>query len=268
MLAGADPTTAGRLGLAMLGIQFSIGALNDRVDAPLDARQKPRKPIPSGLVSRRTAGIVAALGAGVGIVLSAMSGWPTAVVAIACLALGYLYDLRLSRTAMSWLPLSLALPLLPIHAWLGAAGTIPPGLVTLVPAGVLGGAGLAIANGLVDVERDARAGRIAVAVRLGRGRAWAIQTLVLAAAACLAVFLAPGVPADAPGVDLGVLRVLRVGGAWLGIAVLAVGAAALAAGRASVRERGWELEAIAVVSLGVGWLAGTAATVAGGGAGL
>lgn len=266
-LAGGSLETAGRLGVAMLGIQVSIGALNDLVDAPLDASEKLRKPIPSGLVTRRAAGVVTAIGAAAGIVLSAASGPATAIAGLACLGLGYAYDLRLSRTALSWLPLSVALPLLPIHAWLGAAGTIPTGLLTLVPVGVLGGAGLALANGLVDVERDARAGRHAVAVALGPRWGWVAQTLALACAAALALLLAPAVPAapsSTGGSDLELLRAVRTGGIWLGIALLAAGATVLASPRASVRERGWELEAVGVAALGLGWLAGTAAAVTGG----
>lgn len=266
-LAGGSFETVVRLGVAMLGIQVSIGALNDLVDAPLDAAEKPRKPIPSGLVAPRAAWIVTVAGALAGISLSAMSGPATAVAALACLGLGYAYDLRLSRTAVSWLPLSIALPLLPIHAWLGAAGTIPAGLVTLVPIGVLGGAGLAIANGLVDVERDARGGRRAVAVALGPRVAWAAQTIALACAAAFALVLAPANTLTAPdpaGIDLEVLRTVRTGGIWLGIALLAAGAALLRAGSASLRERGWEMEAVGIASLGLGWLAATAGAVAGG----
>lgn len=251
----------------MLAIQCSIGALNDLSDESIDAQQKPRKPIPSRHVGRRTAVAVVVGAAGVGLLLSAMSGPATAVAALGCLGLGYAYDLRLSRTALSWLPLSLALPLLPIHAWLGSAGTIPPGLLTLAPAAVLGGAGLALANGLVDLERDASAGRGAAAVVIGQRWAWALQTLALAMAAALAVAIAPAVPAGAAGADIAVLRLLRIGGIVIGIAALAGGAMALRARRASVRERGWELEAVGVVCLGLGWLAGTAGAAAGGGAG-
>jgi 4-hydroxybenzoate polyprenyltransferase len=266
-LAGAAPPTAVRLGVAMFGFQISIGALNDVVDAPLDARQKPRKPIPSGLIAPRAAVVVAVIGGLAGTMLSGLSGWPTAAVGLACLGLGYLYDLRLSRTTLSWLPLSLALPLLPIHAWLGATGTIPIGLLTLVPVGVLAGGALALANGLVDIDRDTRSGRMAAAVALGRQRAWLLQTVALGVAVVLAVFGAPAVPADLPGVDLGTLRALRLAGVAAGVGLVTAGAAVLAAGRPNVRERGWELEAIGVLALGLGWLAGTAAMVAGGGAG-
>jgi 4-hydroxybenzoate polyprenyltransferase len=257
----------------MFAMQASIGALNDLVDAPLDARQKPRKPIPSGLVGLRTAATVASVGGLVGVVLSAVSGPATAVAAIVGLGLGYAYDLRLSRTVASWLPLSLALPILPIHAWLGATNGVPDGLLTLIPAAVLGGAGLAIANGLVDLDRDASAGRHAVAVALGRHRAWLVQTMSLGVAVALAVVVAPSVPGalggqPGPGTvgGLDVLRLLRLGGIGLGSVAIAVGAAVLRAARPAVREWGWELEAVGVGALGIGWLAGTAA-VAGGGAG-
>jgi 4-hydroxybenzoate polyprenyltransferase len=262
-LAGAEPGTALRLGLAMLGIQVSIGALNDLVDAPEDARQKPGKPIPRGLVGRGAATAVVVVAGVTGIALSAVSGFATAFVGLAGAGLGYAYDLRLSRTALSWLPLSLALPLLPIHAWLGATGTIPGGLFALVPVGVLGGGGLALANGLVDLERDGRSGRGAAAVALGRRRTWLAQTAALGVAGLLAVFLAPAVPAAASGPELATLRALRFAGVALGVALIAIGSACLAANRPGVRERGGELEAVGVAGIGLGWLAGIAAAALG-----
>jgi 4-hydroxybenzoate polyprenyltransferase len=136
---------------------------------------------------------------------------------------------------------------------------------------VLGGAGLAIANGLVDLERDARGGRRAVAVTLGRGRAWVLHALLIGGAASLAVVLAPLVPTGpggGGGAALDPLRVLRLGGVLLGVGFIALGALALAARRAGIRERGWELEAVGVACIGLGWLAGTAGAAAGGGAGV
>jgi 4-hydroxybenzoate polyprenyltransferase len=238
----------------MLGIQLSIGALNDAVDAPLDAVEKPRKPVPAGLVARSTALRIAVLAGAAGLALSAPSGAATVVVAGTGAALGYLYDLRLSRTPLSWLPLALALPLLPVHAWLGVTGTIPPGLLTLVPTAGLAGAGLALANGLVDAERDARTGRLGAVVVVGRQRAWLGHAIVMLAVAAAAVFVAP------PVLEAGYLATLRSGGVVLGAAALGLGAAALAARSATIRERGWELEAIGILAIGLAWLAGTAAS--------
>lgn len=236
----------------MLALQVSIGALNDGVDWPIDALEKPAKPIPAGLVARTTATVLAALAGVIGLLLSAPSGWGTVAVAAAGLGLGYLYDLRLSRTTWSWLPLALALPLLPVHAWLGATGGVPPGLAALVPVAVLAGAGLALANGLVDVERDARAGRFGVVVAIGRRRAWLAHAGVMLTVVVAAAVLAPAGSAPGP------LQGLRWGGFVLGALAVALGAAALAAGRADLRERGWELEAVGVLAVGLAWLAGTA----------
>lgn len=262
----------------MLALQVSIGALNDTVDAPLDASQKPGKPLPRGHVPRRAALVLVVLGLLAGLALSAPSGPGTVTVAAAGAALGYAYDLRLSRTTLSWLPLSLALPLLPIHAWLGSTGAVPPGLLTLVPAAVLAGAALALANGLVDVERDARVGRRAIVVELGSTRAWAIHAGLLVVVAVLAVVVAPGVPATVAspggasggagaGLSLDTLRMLRGAGVVLGVGLLGLGALAMTANRPSLRERGWELEAVGVAGIGIAWLAGTAASVGGGAGG-
>ena len=249
----------------MLSIQVSIGALNDLVDAPRDAREKPGKPIPAGLASSRDARVIAVVGGGLGVLLSAGSGIPTAVVIGVALLLGWLYDLRLSRTPWSWLPLALALPLVPVHAWLGATGELPDGMWTLYPTAVVAGAALTLANALVDLERDARSSRPTIAVTLGPQRAWLLNVALMAALAAVAVVLAPAVTAGEGGglVSIEVLRGLRTWGVALGIAALGLGAVALRAPSPALRERGWELEAVGVGGVGIGWLAGLAAVAPG-----
>ncbi len=205
----------------------------------------------------------------VGIVLSLLSGLGAGLAGAAALGLGATYDLRLSRTSWSWLPLALALPVVPIHAWLGATGAVPPGLLALVPAGLGAGAGLALANGLVDLERDARTERRGAVVALGPTRAWSVQRCSSGWSRASRSSSAPAVPAGggAPGasspIPLEVLQGLRTWAVVAGVAALGLGAVALRAARPAVRERGWELEAVGVAGIGLGWLAGTAATVAG-----
>ena len=262
----------------MLGIQVAIGALNDRADAVRDSVAKPGKPIPAGLATPRQAVAVAVVAGALGVSLSASSGWPTATLAALGLGLGVAYDLRLSTTRWSWLPLALALPLVPAHAWLGATGSLPAGLIPLVPTGLLAGAMLAVANGLVDLERDAKTHRAAVAVTLGPARAWWLHVALAVAVAALAVFVAPAVaPAPATGggesnaltpaaaLSLDLLRWLRGWSTGLGIAALGLGAGLLRVSRPSLRERGWEMEAIGVAAVGLGWLAGVASTAGVGG---
>ena len=158
LLAGAPAGVAVRLAIAMVCLQAAIGAANDLIDAPRDQGRKPGKPIPSGLVAPFEARAVAIVAAMAGLVLGLPSGLPTTAVAALILAIGLLYDLRLRGTAWSWLPFALGIPLLPVFAWLGGTARLPGLFGILLLAGFVAGAALAIANALVDVERDRSAG--------------------------------------------------------------------------------------------------------------
>ena len=239
-----------RLAIAMLGLQISIGALNDLVDAPLDADRKPGKPIPRGAATPADARLIAVGGFVVAILLTLPSGPGAVAVILACAACGYGYDLRLSRTAWSWLPLAVALPLVPVYAWLGAAGGIPVGLLIVVPAGTLAGAGLALANALADIDRDRAAGAASAAVRLGPARTWLLQAGLLAAAIAILLVAPAGLGGGPRRVD-GIAAISVVG-----IVGLAVGVILGREGGAARRERAWELEAIGVALVAAGWLSG------------
>ncbi|MFL5777910.1 MAG: UbiA family prenyltransferase [Chloroflexota bacterium] len=246
LLAGGDPMTALRLGAAMVALQASIGALNDVVDAPHDAGTKAGKPIPRELVSVGEARIVVVVAAALGVVLSAVSGPPVAGLAVLILAIGFGYDLRAKGTAWSWLPFALGIPLLPIYAWLGATGSLPPAFLLLVPAGVLGGAALAIANALPDLERDRAAGIESVVTRLGAARARSVHVGLLGLVVVIAV------------AGFGLIRPPPI--AWIALAaafgLVALGTAIGNAEQPARRERGWELEAVGIGLAAAIWLAG------------
>lgn len=248
LLAGGTPAAAGRLGFAMVSLQAAIGALNDLVDAPRDAGLKPGKPIPAGLVSPMTGRMVVIGGAALGIGLSLPSGPATAAVALLVLVVGGLYDVRFKGTPWSWLPFAAGIPLLPVYAWLGAAGRLPIAFAILVPAATLAGAALAIANALADVERDRAAGVASVATRLGPRRAWGSHAVLHAAVVGLAVaglaWLGPSGP-----------PFLAVVGLSVGGLLLAAGLVLSAGPDPRRRERGWELEAVGIGILGASWLA-------------
>jgi 4-hydroxybenzoate polyprenyltransferase len=245
-IAGADLATAVRLGLAMVSLQASIGALNDLVDAPTDAGRKPGKPIPAGIVSARAARIVVAAGGGLGLLLTAPSGVAAVGLAAGILAIGYTYDLWAKGTAWSWLPFAVGIPLLPVFGWFGASGRLPGAFGLLLPAAFAAGAALAIANARADLERDAEGGVDSVAIRLGMGRAWLVEAVLLAAVAVVAIatlWLRAATPA----------AVLATVGAT---AVILSGLAVGRRGAAPQRQRAWELEAIGVAGLAAAWLAG------------
>ena len=267
LVAGGEAGSALRLGALMLCMQASIGAVNDVADVPLDRIAKPSKPIPAGDVALPAARGWAVVAGLLCLVLALPSGVATAVVSALGLALGYLYDLRLSRTRLSWLPLALALPLVPLIGWLGARGSIPAELWILLPIAMLAGGALLGANGLVDVEGDALAGRLTIPVWLGRRGSWLAHAAGLAAAVALALLFMPLPAARDPDTALRMaLRLAWMAGIPLGVVAIAAGAAILSAPRPGIRERGWELEALGTAVLGLGWLAGVALATGGGAA--
>jgi 4-hydroxybenzoate polyprenyltransferase len=193
-----------------------------------------------------TARLVAAVAIVLGLALSLPSGPASTAVAAVGLAIGLAYDFRLKGTAWSWLPFALGIPLLPVFGWLGARGHLPAPFAVLVPAAVGGGAALAIANAVADVDRDRRAGVGSVAVALGTDGAWRVHLLLHA----LVFGVALASLAVAPVAGLASLAVVVGGGL-----IVAVGAAL---GRSSLearRERGWEVEAIGIAVAAIGWIA-------------
>jgi 4-hydroxybenzoate polyprenyltransferase len=233
------------LGLAMVALQAGIGATNDLVDAPRDVGLKPGKPIPAGLVSRTAARRVVVVAFAVGFVLAGVSGGAAALaLALVGVAIGLAYDLRLKGTAWSWVPFAIGVPLLPVFGWAGAVGRLSVAFLVIVPAAFAAGAALAIANALVDVERDRAAASGSIALALGPATARLINA---------GLVLAVGLAAIASVVPLGGSR--SGAAAVAAAALLPVGAAGAAwGGGATRRERAWELEAVGVAVLAVAWL--------------
>ena len=243
-LAGGTPPVVLRLAAGMLLLQAAIGSLNDVIDAPLDAGRKRGKPIPAGLVSRRLATVIAIAAGAAGLALSAAAGPLALAVAGAILAIGLLYDVALKGTPWSWLPFALGIPLLPVYAWAGAAGSVPGLFGLLLPAAFCAGAGLAIANALADLERDRDAGVSSVAVALGAAPAWRLHAALHAVVALLAAASLRGT-----GAGITSVAVLAVAGTLIGLGIVLAGTSS-----AARRERGWELEVVGVAILAAGWL--------------
>jgi 4-hydroxybenzoate polyprenyltransferase len=248
VVAGADIGRAIALGVAMLGFQVSIGAVNDVADADMDGLVKPAKPIPAGIVSARAALAIATLGAVVGLAISASTGLVVLVLGAAGLATGLVYDLLPRRWGLGWLCFVPAFPLLLAWTWVAAAGELPPAWPLLLGVAALAGPLVSLANGLVDLEADARTGRAGLAVRLGPRRGWWVLAALTATTYGLAwmslLALAPWPPAPGP-----VLIAL------VGTAIALAGLAGSASREARRREAGWLLGAVGLGALGVAWVA-------------
>jgi 4-hydroxybenzoate polyprenyltransferase len=253
LVAGAAVGLAVVLGVAMMLLQFAIGTLNDIVDAPSDAGLKPGKPIPEHVVPASVAWLVAATCAGLGLALSLVGGPPLLILAAAGLAIGAWYDLQAKGSTLSWLPLAIGIPLLPVYAWYGATGSLPAVFVVLVPAAANAGTALAISNSMVDAERDQEAGRQSIALALGPRAAGMVVLALHLVVAALAI---------------GTSVLLGIPTGWLLAVVLAAGAPVtgalvglVAARRESpgLRELAFEIQAVGTGLLAVAWLAALSA---------
>jgi 4-hydroxybenzoate polyprenyltransferase len=247
LVAGATAQVAIALGASMTLLQFAIGTLNDLVDAPRDAGRRRGKPIPDGLVSELAARVVLVGCAGGGLLLAFLIEPALVVVAMLGLGLGVWYDLRAKGTRLSWLPIALGVPLLPVFGWYGATGTLPGAFAVLVPAAALAGAALAIANASADIERDAAAGVVSLAVSYGpvvaTGLALVLQVVVAAVAVASCARL------GGSGTWLNaviVTSLVPVLGAVLGFASARRGP--------GFREFAFEVQAVGLALLAVAWV--------------
>jgi 4-hydroxybenzoate polyprenyltransferase len=246
MVAGGGLARAVALGLAMLGLQFSIGAVNDLFDEDTDRRTKPDKPIPTGAIGRRTTGVLTLVSGAGGLLISGVFGPPVLALALGMYGAGLVYDALLKPTPWGWVAYAVAFPLLPLYAWMGAGAGMPPRAELLLPVAALAGPTLALANGIVDLERDRAVGLSGPAVVMGRAR-----TLGALTALQLVVFtIAWGSLVSAATAD----GTLALGLVAVATAFVVVGLRWSASPAPARRERGWEAQAVAIALLGTGWL--------------
>ncbi len=225
------PRTYLVLGGGMLLLQFAIGVTNDVVDVDEDRRLKPWKPLARGDLARSTA-FALALGCAAGglLVTSALptAAWLVGLLGLTC---GLLYDLYLKHTVLSWLPYSVALPLVPLWVFL-AIGAWDRLLWWALPLGSVLGLALHLANQASDARRSESQG---LPTLLGERRSRTVALGLFAAVAASVVALggyedrrnalAPALVALSVLVAAGLTTAFA---ARAQFAVLAVGAALLA----------------------------------------
>lgn len=175
---------------AHAAMQLSIAVLNDYCDRELDARGKQSKPIPRGLVyphEALTAGLLL-------IVLMLVLLLPlnplALLISLLYLILGQGYNLGLKATPLSGIVFALAIPLIPVYAFVGV-GRITPIVFWLVPVAALLGVTLNLANSLPDIEADAAEKAHTLAVVLGTQRSFiACPLLILLSALFIGILTA------------------------------------------------------------------------------
>jgi 4-hydroxybenzoate polyprenyltransferase len=172
--------------LGMLGGQLAIGATNELVDLPFDAVAKPNKPLPRGDVSVGGARTMVLVGLILMVGFGLLLGLPAFALLALGTGLGLIYDLWLKRTAWSWLPYLLALPLLPIWVFL-ALGRPEPRLLLLYPLGALAAIGVHFAQALPDVATDRATGQATATSRLDSRAVFILAWLAALSAPMLAL---------------------------------------------------------------------------------
>jgi len=229
----------------MLALQFSIGAANDLADAVPDAVAKPGKPLPAGDVPRIAAVLACLISAGLGLLAAASVGAGALVIGTVGLADGLIYDLKLKRTPIAWVPFAAGVGLLPLYAWWGARGSLPPLLIGVAGVAVLAGAALALANAYADIDADRRSGIASIAVLLGRARTLLVNGLLMACAQGVVLVTTMTAGAQTPLVLSA--EVAGCGLGWLGLALAGNGGDRL-------RPLVWEVQAVGMLVLGSAWL--------------
>lgn len=171
--------------------QLSIGWSNDYLDAERDrAVRRSDKPVASGAVAPRAAGTAAGVALIVTLALSASLGWAGGTAALVVVVCGWLYNLSLKATALSWLPYAVAFGMLPAVATLSASPPRWPATWALI-AGALLGVAAHLANVLPDLREDLATGVNGLPHRLG-ARVTALTAPAILLAASAVILFGPG----------------------------------------------------------------------------
>jgi len=174
---------------AHTAMQLSIAILNDYCDRQRDTLSKKHKPLPLGLVRPREALIAGILLMVVMVVLLLPLPPLALLISLLYLALGQGYNLGLKSTPLSGIVFALAIPLIPLYAFVGV-GHITPFVLWLVPVAALLGVALNLANSLPDIEEDTASGAHTLAVVLGVKNTFLLCPVLLFLAALLVGLLA------------------------------------------------------------------------------
>ena len=167
---------------------------------------------------------------------SALSSMSVSIAAAGA-TLGYLYNAGIKRTPISFLPFALGVALIPAFAWSAAGVPLPTAIATLCLIALPGGSALALQNALADRELDKSVGTNGAVVRLGRQRTIGLITLLHG---LTYLFLLISAPTTASPV------LLAAGGL-----LLAVGVTLSTRVRRDLRQRGWEVSALALASCAI-----------------
>ena len=174
---------------AHTAMQLAVAVLNDYYDRRLDILSKRNKPIARGLVRPREA-LIFGLCLILIMFLLLLPLNPLALLfSLLYLACGLAYNLGLKSTPFSGVVFALAIPLIPVYAFVGV-GRIIPVVFWFIPVAALLGVALNLANSLSDIEEDKAHNARTLAVLLGARGTLAACPILIALALLLIGILA------------------------------------------------------------------------------
>ena len=222
------------LGAMVTAQQLAISLHNDWCDRDVDRVAKPWRAIPAGRAAPDAVRAVAWALAALSLLAAAPAGGRLVLLDAVGTGAGFLYNARLKRTPLSWLPFAVAFPLLPLFG-AAALDAWPRRWWALFAAGAPAVVAVHLSDAIPDVDADARLGAGGLAVSLGAVRARRVCLAALATSALLTGGAALR-RRDAPA----------LGGAGLGLALAALAARLPDAQRAAVPA--------GAGALGLGWV--------------
>ncbi len=151
---------------AHTAMQLSINFMNDFCDRDLDSQSKRTKAIPRGLVKPGEALTAGLIMIALMLLLLLPLNRLALLISLAYLILGQGYNLGLKSTPLSGVVFALAIPLIPLYAFIAVNHPLPF-LLWLLPVGFCLGVALNLGNSLPDLEEDAANGARTLAVTLG-----------------------------------------------------------------------------------------------------
>lgn len=145
----------GLAALATVLVSAAANAWNDYQDIEIDRINQPKRPLPAGMVTPRSAWIFSLVMAALSLVVAALINWPAFWVAVGCNILLYIYSVRLKSTVL-WGNMTVAAisALSPIFGGIAAGNSRPSlWLAAIIAVAILG---REILKTLADYEGDLR----------------------------------------------------------------------------------------------------------------
>ena len=226
---GAPPPSTVLFLSSVLLTQVAIAFHNNWCDRDLDAATKPWRLIPRGAIRAITAQRIGWSLFAAGLAVAVPLG-PLVVLAIAVgTACGFVYDAGVKRTIWSFAPFCIALPTLPVAAFI-VAGRADALLAVAYLIGAPVVVSIHLADALPDIARDRAFGLRTLAVRLGTRRAYLACWAGVAVAALLALALWPAGTSPGPlfAASIGLLALAVAAAQWPRIHRVIVPVAAVA----------------------------------------